>query len=75
MGIDINAVDSNGQTVLHQAAMLAENDQLLKYLLVSGADKAKRTDFEESAYDLAKENELLKNSEINIDFLKPNTND
>ena len=75
LGLDINATDDSGQTILHHAAMQAENEALLKYLLAAGADKTKRTEFEESAYDLAMENEILKNSEINIDFLKPNTND
>ena len=75
LGLDINAADDSGQTILHHAAMQAENDALLKYLLTAGADKTKRTEFEESAYDLAMENEILKNSEINIEFLKPNTND
>ncbi len=75
LGLDINATDNSGQTILHYAAMQAENDALLKFLLAAGADKTKRTEFEESAYDLAKENEILKNSEISIDFLNPNTND
>ena len=31
MGVDINAADNNGQTILHQAALQAENDKLLKF--------------------------------------------
>ena len=71
MGIDVNAKDNSGQTILHHAAMQAENDELLKFLLQAGADKKVLTEFEESAYDLAKENEILSSSKVNIDFLKP----
>lgn len=71
MDIDINAKDSNGQTILHHAAMQAENAELLKFLLQAGADKSVLTEFEESAYDLAMENELLTSSNIDINFLKP----
>lgn len=71
MGIDVNAKDNSGQTILHHAAMQAENDELLKFLLEAGADKKALTEFEESAYDLAMENEKLSTSKVNIEFLKP----
>ncbi|OEK05546.1 hypothetical protein BFP71_10960 [Roseivirga misakiensis] len=70
LGIDINAKDSNGQTILHHAAMLAETSDLLKFLIASGADKNAKTEFEESAYDLALENEILGADSANIQFLK-----
>ena len=71
MGVDINAKDDNGQTILHHAAMQVENEDLLKFLLAAGADKRILTEFEESAYDLAKENELLNKAAVNVEFLKP----
>ncbi len=70
LGIDINAKDANGQTILHHAAMLSETSDLLKFLIASGADKNVRTEFEESAYDLAMENEILGANITNIEFLK-----
>lgn len=67
---DINHINNDGNTVLHLAAMKAKNDQLLKYLIKNGAKKDILTLFDETAYDLAKENELLMQAKINIDFLK-----
>lgn len=63
----INQKNKDGLTPLHLAAMKANNPRLLKMLLKKGADKTILTDFEESAYDLAKENELLKGD---VSFLK-----
>lgn len=71
LGIDINAKDGNSQTILHHAAMQAENSEILKFLLKSGADKKALTEFEESAYDLALENEILSSDKSSIEFLKP----
>jgi len=70
MNQDINTKNNDGNTVLHLAAMTAKDDTVLKFLLKSGAKKQIVTDFEESAYDLAKENELLKKNNISIEFLK-----
>jgi ankyrin repeat protein len=68
--VDINVKNKNGLTALHKAAMTAQDDVMLKYLLSIGADKDIKTDFEESVYDLAAENELLKKNNIDIQFLK-----
>ncbi|QDO93035.1 ankyrin repeat domain-containing protein [Formosa sediminum] len=68
--VDINAKNSEGITPLLKAAMSAKNDKVLKYLLENGADKMVTTEFEETAFDLASENELLKANNININFLK-----
>ena len=46
------------------AAMKAEDDAIIKYLLAQGADKTVMTDFDETIFDLASENELLKNKEL-----------
>ncbi len=70
IGADINAVDKQGNTVLHYAAMKSVNAELLRFLVEKGADKKITTEFGETAYDLAKENELLTQNNINIDFLK-----
>jgi len=68
--IDINAINSNGLSVLHIAAMKSKDDTILKYLIDQGADKKALTEFDESVFDLAQENELLKANAIDINFLK-----
>ncbi|WP_047246016.1 ankyrin repeat domain-containing protein [Maribacter thermophilus] len=68
--IDINKKNNDGNTVLHIAAMTSKNDDILRYLIKIGADKNIKTDFEESVYDLANENEQLKKHGIGLTFLK-----
>jgi len=68
--LDINAKNSDGNTALHLAAMKATDDSILKYLIEKGADKTAKTDFEESVYDLASENELLVKHQVGLEFLK-----
>jgi ankyrin repeat protein len=68
--VDVNFKNQEGLTALHKAAMTAKDDQILKYLLRIGADKTIKTEFDESVYDLAAENELLQNNNIDIQFLK-----
>ncbi|WP_025664302.1 ankyrin repeat domain-containing protein [Aquimarina megaterium] len=68
--IDINAKNKEGITVLHKAAMSAKNNKILTYLLSIGADKTIKTDFEESVFDLASENEVLKGNNVDLNFLK-----
>ncbi len=68
LSADINQKNNDGLTPLHLAAMKAKDVKLLQLLISKGADKKILTDFNESAFDLAKENELLSNS--NITFLK-----
>jgi len=64
--IDINQRNKEGNTALHLAAMSSKNEAILKYLIANGADKSLKTEFEETAFDLANENELL----TNLDYLK-----
>ena len=68
--IDVNAKNNEGATVLHLAAMKAADDEILKYLISIGADKSSTTEFEETAFDLAQENEKLANNKVDLEFLK-----
>lgn len=70
LNIDVNAKNKDGITALHKAAMVAKDDTILKYLLSIGAKKEITTEFDESAYALAKENESLTKQNISIEFLK-----
>jgi len=68
--VDINAKNKDGLTALHRAAMIAKDDSILKYLIAAGAKKEVTTEFDESAYALAKENELLTKNNVSVEFLK-----
>ncbi|CAM2821582.1 ankyrin repeat domain-containing protein [Flavobacterium frigoris] len=70
MNIDINVKNDEGMTALHKAALTAKDETILKYLVAEGAKKDILTEFDETAYDLAKENESLTKAEISVDFLK-----
>lgn len=71
LGINVNAKNNEGLTPLHRAAMIAKDDSLMKYLLSIGAQKDPKTEFKETAFDLAKENEYLTKTNVSVDFLKP----
>lgn len=68
--MDINQKNDEGNTVLHLAAMSTGNTEVLEYLISQGADVAVKTEFQETVYDLAKENELLQGKATELDFLK-----
>lgn len=68
--VDVNAKNKEGLAPLHKAAMTAKDDSILKYLLSIGAKKDVTTEFKETAFDLARENEYLTKQHISIDFLK-----
>lgn len=68
--VDINVKNDDGLAPLHLAAMKATNTKVLEYLIKNGADKSLTTDFEESVYDLAQENELLQQQNTDLNFLK-----
>lgn len=70
LGIDVNAKNNEGLTPLHQAAMHVSSPDILEYLLSVGADKRILTGFDESAYDLASENEQLKANGASLEFLQ-----
>lgn len=67
---DVNAKNKEGNTPLHKAAMKANDTEILKYLVSIGAKKDAATEFEETAYDLASENELLLGQKVSLEFLK-----
>ncbi len=70
LGLDINSKDNNGVTPLHLAVMKAKNMSVIEFLLKNGADKNIKTLFGETVYDLALENEILNNLNVNIKILK-----
>ena len=68
--VDINGKNKEGFTPLHKAVMISRDDVMIKYLLSVGAKKDVLTSFDESAFDLANENESFSKNKISIDFLK-----
>ncbi|TLF45709.1 ankyrin repeat domain-containing protein [Maribacter aurantiacus] len=68
--IDVNQKNGDGITALHFAAMSSDNEDMLKYLIQRGANISAKTEFEETVYDLASENELLQKHNVALDFLK-----
>ncbi|PBJ05570.1 ankyrin repeat domain-containing protein [Flavobacterium sp. ACN6] len=68
--VDVNAKNKDGLTALHRAAMTSKDDSILKYLVSVGAKKDINTEFDETAYALAKENDLLTKNNISVEFLK-----
>ena len=73
LGVDVDQKNSDGLSPLHVAAMKAKNSEVLVQLLDHGADKNILTDFDESVFNLAAENELLKKNGVDIQFLKQGT--
>ncbi|MDQ1166110.1 ankyrin repeat domain-containing protein [Flavobacterium sp. SORGH_AS_0622] len=68
--VDVNVKNKDGLTALHRAAMTSKDDSILKYLVSVGAKKDINTEFDETAYALAKENDLLTKNNISVEFLK-----
>lgn len=70
LGVNINQKNNAGETPLIKAVLLAKNTDILKFLVETGANKNATTHFGETAYQLAQENEMLKEKNVNIEFLK-----
>ena len=70
LGIEVNTKNAEGLTALHKAAMVAKDDAMMKYLLSIGAKKEAVTNFKETAFDLASENESLSKKNVSVNFLK-----
>jgi ankyrin repeat protein len=70
LGIDVNAKNTEGLTALHKAAMVSKDDAVMKYLLELGAKKDAVTNYKETAFDLAAENESLTKNNVSVNFLK-----
>ena len=68
--VDINSKNSEGMTALHKAAMISKDDTMMKYLIALGAKKDIETNFNETAFDLAGENESLSKNNVTVNFLK-----
>lgn len=66
VGIDINTKNSDGLTPLHKAVMSAKNMEIIEFLLKNGANKSIKTDFGETVFELASENELLRKFDLTI---------
>ncbi len=62
LGIDINSKN--------KAALTSKDDSILKYLISIGAKKDAVTNFKETAFDLASENESLSKNNVSVNFLK-----
>lgn len=69
-GIDIDKKNEEGYTALIIAAMKSSDDAVLRYLFELGADTKLTTEFGETAFDLASENEMLTKNKTDLNFLK-----
>ncbi|MFT5214830.1 MAG: ankyrin repeat protein, partial [Patiriisocius sp.] len=68
--IDVNKQNEDGISALQIAAMQSKNIAILEYLIRIGANKNIKTAFDETIYDLASENEIFKQNNLDINFLK-----
>lgn len=67
---DLNAQNKDGNTPLMEAAAVAKSPAVMQSLLQAGADKNMKNTFEETAYTVASENEMLQKSKTDLSFLR-----
>lgn len=67
---NLNQQDNEGLTALHKAALVAKDTQILTYLVALGANPKIKSNFDETAYDIALENETLSTDINSLNFLK-----
>ena len=70
-GADVNAQDDEGNAALHNAARHAQSEGILRALLDGGADATLRNRRGKLAWDYARDNEALKDSDIVRRRLEP----
>lgn len=70
LGLNVNAKDKDGYTILHYAGMKAKNLDLLQFLVQKGADPRIKTELDETVLDLVAENEVLGKQQLDLGFLK-----
>ncbi|MBC7218398.1 MAG: hypothetical protein H5U36_09785 [Candidatus Caldatribacterium sp.] len=63
-GVDVNARDKSGATLLMWAAMLNENPEVVRVLLEAGADATLTNSLGKKAIDYARENPALKDTDV-----------
>jgi len=63
-GADVNARDKDGLTPLMWAALLNQNPEVIRILLDAGADGKAKSNASKTAFDYARENEDIKDTEV-----------
>lgn len=68
--VSVNTLNADGISPLHLAAMKSKNPKMIAMLISQGANIEQKTNLKETAYDLAKENELLQDKDLAYSLLQ-----